>query len=81
MTPVLFSDGKGNYIERQIRPGIKFWCEKGRTTNKGVQWLRDNIATNIGQLDNISIYIWLGTCDLTCYNYKTYIHRITPRSI
>ncbi|CAG2190666.1 unnamed protein product [Mytilus edulis] len=75
LTPVLFSDSKGNYLERQIRPGIirviKFWREKGRTTKRGVQWLRDNIATKIGQLDNISIYVWLGTCDLTYYNYKT----------
>ncbi|CAC5417514.1 unnamed protein product [Mytilus coruscus] len=64
LTPVLFSDSKGNYLERQIRPGIsreiKFWSEKGRTTKKGVQWLRDNIDTKIGQLDNISIYVWLG---------------------
>ncbi|CAC5386529.1 unnamed protein product [Mytilus coruscus] len=82
LTPVLFSDSKGNYVERQIRPGIsreiKFWSEKGRTTKKGVQWLRDNIATKIGQLDNISIYVWLGTCDLSCYNYKTKYIELHP---
>ncbi|CAG2193531.1 unnamed protein product [Mytilus edulis] len=82
LTPVLFSDSKGNYLERQIRPGIsrviKFWSEKGRTTKRGVQWLRDNIATKIGQLDNISIYVWLGTCDLTYYNYKTKYIELHP---
>ena len=67
LTPVLFSDSKGNYLEKVIKPGIdhhiKFWNAKSRTTTLGLNWLRENLGQKIGHLDKISIYIWIGTCD------------------
>lgn len=75
LTPVLFSDSKGKYLQRQqcggIDSHIKFWCKSGRTTAEGLQWLGDNLETKIGHLDNISVYVWLGTCDLTTYDRRT----------
>lgn len=75
LTPVLFTDSKGDYLKRYIRPGItsqiRFWTQKGRTTENGLDWLRNNWEQKVGHLDNIAIYVWLGTCDLTTYNRKT----------
>ncbi|CAG2206322.1 unnamed protein product [Mytilus edulis] len=83
LTPVLFADSKGNYLEKQIKPGIdhhiKFWCAKSRTTSKGLHWLQQNLAHKIGHLDNISIYIWLGTCDLTAFDPKTRYVTLHPK--
>jgi hypothetical protein len=36
---------------------------------QGLDWLRENLEAKIGHLDNISLYVWLGTCDLTEYNF------------
>lgn len=75
LVPVLFSDSKGRYLEGQIRPGIsqqiKFWNVSGRTTADGMKWLQDNLPVKVGHLDNISLYVWLGTCDLTTYDRET----------
>ena len=83
LTPVLLSDSKGIYLKHQTQTGIdqhiKFWCEKSRTTTRGYWWLRENLDHKIGHLDNISLYVWLGTCDLTSYN-KGYISIRTPDS-
>ncbi|CAC5407356.1 unnamed protein product [Mytilus coruscus] len=84
LTPVLLADSKGNYLEKQIKPGtdhhIKFWCAKSRTTAKELHWLQQNLAHKIGHLDNISIYIWLGTCDLTALDPKTRYKKCRTRS-
>ena len=44
---------------------IKWWFKSGETSDLGLNWLRSNLDNKIGQLDNISLYVWLGTCDLT----------------
>jgi len=51
---------------------IKFCCKSSRNTTKGLNWIRDHLDYKIGNLGNISLYVWLGTCDLTSYN-KGYI--------
>ena len=75
LVPVLFTDSKGNYLQRHIRPGItsqiRFWSGKGRSTNDGLDWMRNKFAQKVGHLDNIALYVWLGTCDLTTYDYRT----------
>ena len=76
LTPVLLSDSKGLYLEKHILPGvdqrIQFCCKNSRNTTKGLNWIRDHLDYKIGNLGDISLYIWLGTCDLTSYN-KGYI--------
>lgn len=67
--PVVITDSKGSmlsplcrsYIDLQIRS----WFRKGRTTKQELEWLRLNIHAKIAHLNNISLYVWLGTCDLT----------------
>lgn len=72
LTPVIFSDSKGRYLERSVatpfEQQFKWWCEKSRTSTKGLTWLRDNLDEKIGRLHKIHAYIWVGTCDLTVYN-------------
>ena len=70
LTPIVRTDSKGKYILRQsIENNIKWWFQSGRTSGQGLDWLRENLEAKIGHLDNISLYVWLGTCDLTEYNF------------
>lgn len=75
LVPVLLSDSKGRYLEEQRQDAIdyhiKFWYKGGRTTAEGLQWLQDNLSNKVGHLDNLSVYIWLGTCDFTNYDKDT----------
>lgn len=71
LVPVVLTDSKGKYINYQCKTGfennIKWWYKSGRNSSEGLEWLKENIDHKIGHLDNISLYIWLGTCDLTIY--------------
>ena len=71
LTPVVISDSKGLCLRRAsttpFELQIKWWSVKGRTSEQALNWLRENLAVKVGHLDNISAYIWLGTCDLTAY--------------
>lgn len=71
LTPVILTDSKGRYLSYQCKTpfenSIKWWGESGRSSGQGLGWLRDNIEQKIGHLDNIHLYVWLGTCDLTEY--------------
>ena len=55
-----------------VEQSIKWWCENGRDSTKALEWLSKNVSAKIGQHDNIALYIWIGTCDLTVKN-KEYI--------
>ncbi|CAG2193590.1 unnamed protein product [Mytilus edulis] len=74
LTPILLSDSKGFSLQKQasnvVEQSIKLWCKSGRNSRQGLEWLQENLATQIGRIDNISLYVWLGTCDLTTYNKK-----------
>jgi hypothetical protein len=43
----------------------------GPVKTQGLAWLHDSLETRIGYLDNILLYVWLGTCDFTVYDRKT----------
>lgn len=72
LTPVILTDSKAKYLLSQCKTpfenSIRWWFESGRTSAQGLEWIRDNIEQKVGHLDNIHLYIWLGTCDLTIYN-------------
>ncbi|CAG2233385.1 unnamed protein product [Mytilus edulis] len=74
LTPVVLTDSKGYWVSKHCtiptENTIKWWFKSGRTSAQGLEWLRSNLDSKIGQLDNISLYIWLGTCDLTTYDGK-----------
>jgi len=69
LTPVVLTDSKGYNLKDQASTPqeleIGWWCKPSRTTKKGLDWLQNNLAQEIGRLDNIHLYVWLGTCDLT----------------
>lgn len=61
--PLVISDSKGRYLKEQVQlPAgnqIKWFCESGRTTLKGLKWLQQNLDRTVEQYNNIiHIYIW-----------------------
>ena len=71
LVPVVLTDSKRRYLNNLCRNGVElsitWWNQSGRTTKQGLKWLQDNLDTKIVHLDNISLYVWLGTCNLTEY--------------
>jgi len=57
---VILSDSKGFDLERQavntVEQQIKLWRKPGRNSSDGPSWLRDNLSSRIGQLDNIALF-------------------------
>ncbi|CAG2244624.1 unnamed protein product [Mytilus edulis] len=82
LTPVIISDSKGRYLENQcttaFEKNIKWWYKSGQTSSQGLAWLKNNLASKIGHLDNISLYVWLGTCDLTSYDRSSKLVSLRP---
>ena len=74
LTPVVLSDSKGNWLKQQIshppESELKWWCKCSSKSGDSLRWLRRNIKNKIQHLGNISLYVWLGTCDLTTKNNK-----------
>ena len=74
-TPIVISDSKGKYLKdncsTEIEHNIKWRGTSGRSVEQGYLWLLENITHEIGHFDNIHLYIWLGTCDLTIYDRTT----------
>jgi hypothetical protein len=62
-----------------LENNIKWWFKSGQTSDIGLNWLRSNLDNKIGQLDNISLYVWLGTCDLTFKTNDTVDIRENPK--
>ena len=75
LVPVIITDSKAKYIKNYcinpVENRIKWWFKPGQNSTQGLAWLRDSLETRIGYLDNISLYVWLGTCDFTVYDRKT----------
>ena len=69
ITPVIISDSKGIYLKNQIqhpeKQNIIWRCKKGASIEERLHWLGANIDSEIKELGNIHVYIWLGTCNLT----------------
>ena len=72
--PVLLSDSKGNYIQRQITSEhclniIFFWQ---RLDCSRLYWLgRKHLPNKLDKEEKLTFYVWLGTCDLTYYEKST----------
>jgi hypothetical protein len=76
ITSIILSDSKGFNLKDQVtnivEQNMKWWCKPGRDSTQTLNWIRQNISDQIGHYDNIALYIWIGTCDLTRKN-KQYI--------
>lgn len=71
--PVILSDSKGGSLEAVVDPQshpenkLRFWYRRGKGVHEQYEWLRDNLQSELAKLgtSHITLYIWLGTCDLT----------------
>ena len=65
--PVVLSDSKGFYLKRHLDfPNTIQWCCKsGGTTFEQCNYLKQNLQTLLEKYSKITIFVWLGTCDLT----------------
>ena len=74
LTPVILTDSKAKYLIRHCsstaESQIRWRFRRGQSTERGFQWLNRNLDREMGHLDNIHLYVWLGTCDLTDYDGK-----------
>ena len=68
-TPVLLSDSKGFCLERQVRVNperfFEFWCSKSYTASDTLLYLQQNLQSHVQRLGNITLFVWIGTCNLT----------------
>ena len=68
-TPVLLSDSKGFCLERQVRVNperfFEFWCFKSYTASDSLLYLQQNLQSHVQRLGNITLFVWIGTCNLT----------------
>ena len=84
LTPVILTDSKAKYLiehcSTEIESQIRWRYKSGQSTEKGYNWFQRNIEKEIDHLDNIHIYIWLGTCDLTDYD-GTFVRLSTDENI
>lgn len=70
--PVVLSDSKGRYLKDQTvdkhpERKIVWWIHPGTTVQQNLQWLKEKAVKtfqDLGQI-HITLFIWLGTCDLT----------------
>lgn len=64
----MLSDSKGRYIQDvaiQEYPSFKFWYKSGFNSKQIAGWLEHNIERLLSRLNGITLYIWIGTCDMT----------------
>ena len=73
-TPVLLSDSKGCTMKEQVRINpesyIEFWCKKGATAEDRLDYLQENLSQNLTRLNQITLFVWIGTCNLTTKSDK-----------
>ena len=67
--PAILADSKAKHIKKHRSTGIdidiKWWYKGGSTIQKSLDWLKRNLSYKVRKHVNISLYVWLGTCDLT----------------
>jgi hypothetical protein len=67
--PVLLSDSKGFNLKQQVRVNpesfLHFWCESGAIAGNRLQFLKDNLQHELQNLNLITLYVWVGTCNFT----------------
>ena len=68
-TLVLLSDSKGFTPKEQIKINtesyIEFWCKKGATAEDRLHYLQENWSHSLIRLNQITLFVWIGTCYLT----------------
>ncbi|OWF42392.1 hypothetical protein KP79_PYT05157 [Mizuhopecten yessoensis] len=78
--PVILSDSKGNHLANHCSNEQELeinWCAKGgRKFEHGHRWLIENLPAKLTRHGKVSLYVWLGTCNLTSVN-KDYISLTT----
>ena len=66
-TPVVITTSKGNYLKQECSEGKIVWCNRpGARTIQQLVWLERNLNNLVRDHGKLMIYIWLGTCDVTC---------------
>ncbi|XP_062621663.1 uncharacterized protein LOC134283229 [Saccostrea cucullata] len=69
--PILISHSKGYYLNKHLdllkisRVFVQFECRPGARFADFYPWLKRNLAGLVQQYGQITLYIWLGTCDIT----------------
>ena len=70
--PIVLTDSKGQYLKAQVQDvhpenKLVWWAKSGAGTEEQFNWLRENLKSELVNLqsDHLTLYIWLGTCDLT----------------
>lgn len=70
--PILLSDSKAGYIcsnfacFKQWGLNFEFVYRGGARLGDQYNWLTRNLKNRVQQNRSVTLYIWLGTCDLTC---------------
>ena len=72
LTPVMLMDSKAKYLIKHCSSAVEsqiWWrFRSGQSTERRYQWLSRNLDREISYLDNIHLYVWLGTCDFIDYD-------------
>lgn len=67
--PVLISDSKGRYLKsvtgNSTVSKIEWFCRSGATSVDTYSWLHTHLKDLVTKHKEISLYIWIGTCDFT----------------
>jgi len=71
--PILISDSKGftlrnSYLKKYPSLNhypLELWCIAGATTEKLIELLVERLPKAIKRHENITLYLWSGTCDLS----------------
>lgn len=65
--PVVLSDSKGFYLKQHLDfPNNIQWCSKrGATTVEQFNYLKRTLQILLQKYSKITVFVWLGTCDLT----------------
>ena len=65
--PVVLSDSKGFYLKQHLDfPNNIQWCSKrGATTVEQFNYLKPTLQILLQKYSKITVFVWLGTCDLT----------------
>ena len=67
--PVLLSDSKGLSLQNQVTVNpetfIDIWCYPGATAENGLDYLRRSLASHLQKLHPMTLFVWVGTFNLT----------------
>ncbi|CAC5401145.1 unnamed protein product [Mytilus coruscus] len=74
LKPVILADSKGSYLQSEIvtqyEREIKWYFKKGASIKEARIFLQQNIQSIIQEFGDLSLYVWLGTCNLTSKSIK-----------